>query len=65
MTKRYLNQNDKYVNDLINSIEPDFIFSAKPINRFKNNAEKYGFKKDDVLVFKIGQISKLKEIINK
>ena len=37
MTKRYLNQNDKYVNDLINSIEPDFIFSCKPINRFKTD----------------------------
>lgn len=37
----------------------------EPPIRFKNNAEKYGFKKDDVLVFKIGQITKLKEIINK
>ena len=36
MTKKYLNQNDKYVNNLINSIEPDFIFTSKPINRFKN-----------------------------
>ena len=32
--------------------------------RFKDNAEKYGFKKEDVLVFKIGQISSLKDIIN-
>ena len=41
MTKKSLNQNDKYVQELINSIEPDFIFSNKPINRFnvieKNN----------------------------
>ena len=35
MTKKYLNQNDKYVNDLINTIEPDFIFTSKPIDRFK------------------------------
>ncbi len=46
-----------------------FVLSLEPIMeppiRFKNNAEKYGFKKDDVLVFKIGQITKLKEIINK
>ena len=41
MTKKALNQNGKYVQELINSIEPDFIFSNKPINRFnvieKNN----------------------------
>ena len=41
MTKKSVNQNGKYVQELINSIEPDFIFSNKPINRFnvieKNN----------------------------
>ena len=41
MIKKSLNQNGKYVQELINSIEPDFIFSNKPINRFnvieKNN----------------------------
>jgi len=45
-----------------------FVLSLEPIMeppvRFKNSAEKYGFKKDDALVFKIGQISPLKEIIN-
>ena len=41
MTKKYLNQNDKYVNDLINSIEPDFFFASKPINRFKTVIDKY------------------------
>ena len=35
MTKKTLNQNAKYVQELINTIEPDFIFSNKPINRFK------------------------------
>jgi DNA polymerase len=35
MTKKTLNQNGKYVQELINTIEPDFIFSKKPINRFK------------------------------
>ena len=35
MTKKALNQNGKYVQELINSIEPDFNFSNKPINRFK------------------------------
>ena len=35
MTKKVLNQNDKYVQKLINTIEPDFIFSNNPINRLK------------------------------
>ncbi len=36
MTKKALNQNSKYRRKLIDIIEPDFIFSNKPINRFKN-----------------------------
>ena len=60
MTKRYLNQNDKFVKDLINSIEPDFIFSAKPINRFKTeNIEGKNFEKN-----KLDQIADLKKKIN-
>ena len=42
MTKKTLNQNAKFVQNLINTIEPEFIFSSKPINRFeiiKNNNE--------------------------
>ena len=35
MTKKPLNQNSKYVQKLINTIEPDFIFNDRPINRFK------------------------------
>tara|TARA_Y100000591_G_C21802153_1_gene682683 strand:+ start:795 stop:1517 length:723 start_codon:yes stop_codon:yes gene_type:complete len=35
MTKKRLNQNSKYTQMLIESIEPDFIFNDKPINRFK------------------------------
>ena len=45
-----------------------FVLSLEPIMeppvRFKNNAEKYGFNKEDAIIFKIGQISPLKEIIN-
>ncbi len=45
-----------------------FVLSLEPIMeppiRFKNSAKKYGFKKEDALVFKIGQISPLKDIIN-
>jgi len=44
------------------------ILSLEAINeppiRFKNGAEKYGFKKDDAIIFKIGQVSKLNEILN-
>ncbi len=44
-----------------------FVLSLEPIMeppvRFKENAEKYGFKKKDALIFKIGQVSPLKEII--
>ena len=35
MTKKNLNQNGKYSQDLIDSIEPYFLFSNNPINRFK------------------------------
>ena len=35
MTKKSLNQNAKYVQELINIIEPNFVFENKPINRFK------------------------------
>ncbi len=45
-----------------------FVLSLEPIMeppvRFKENAEKYGFKKEDALIFKIGEISPLKDIIN-
>ena len=35
MAKKTLNQNAKYVQDIIDSVEPDYIFSSKPLNRFK------------------------------
>ena len=41
------------------SLEP----IMEPLTRFKNNAEKYGFNKDDAVLFKIGQISRLNDII--
>ena len=45
-----------------------FVLSLEPIMeppiRFKDNAEKYGFNKKDALIFKIGQISKISDIIN-
>ena len=35
MTKNTLNQNGKYVQELIDLLEPDYVFSNKTINRFK------------------------------
>ncbi len=44
-----------------------FVLSLEPIMepriRFKENAEKYGFKKEDALIFKIGEINSLTEIL--
>ena len=34
MTKKIINQNDKFDDELINTIEPNFKFKYKPINRF-------------------------------
>ena len=45
MTKKTLNQNAKYVHELMDLIEPDLIFSNKPINRLKtvgNNNDNTG-----------------------
>ena len=35
MTKKVINQKSKFDNELINTIEPNFVFKDKPINRFK------------------------------
>jgi L-ascorbate metabolism protein UlaG (beta-lactamase superfamily) len=42
------------------SLEP----IMEPPARFKDNAERYGFNKKDALIFKIGQVTKLSEILN-
>jgi L-ascorbate metabolism protein UlaG (beta-lactamase superfamily) len=42
------------------SLEP----IMEPPVRFKNSAEKYGFKKDDAIIFKIGEVQKLEGLIN-
>ena len=34
MTKKTLNQNSKYIQELIGNIEKGFIFSNNPMNRF-------------------------------
>tara|TARA_B100000963_G_scaffold49842_1_gene38035 strand:- start:902 stop:1612 length:711 start_codon:yes stop_codon:yes gene_type:complete len=56
MTKKTLNQNDKYAQKFMNMIEPDYIFSNKPVNRFK-------FQKSNINQNKLEQLSELKNKI--
>ena len=60
MTKKILDQNMSYKEELLNSIEPNFIFSKKPINRFKSQKAEY----DNKNVEKSAQITELKKLIN-
>ena len=58
MTKKTLNQNAKYVHELIDLIEPDLAFSNKPINRLNavsNNNDNTG---------KLQKLLELKKKIN-
>ncbi len=60
MTKKILNQKDKFDIELINTIETNFIFKDKPINRFnirKNNNDNKQTNKSKLL-------KKLKDKIN-
>ena len=60
MSKKELNQNDKFKHDLIDTFEPNFTFSDKPISRFKmsssNNAKN--------ILDKAEKLLKLKQDIN-
>ena len=44
-----------------------FVLSLEPIleppKRFKDNAEKYGFTKNDAIIFKIGQFEKIENLL--
>ena len=41
------------------SLEP----IMEPPIRFKDSAEKYGFNKEDAIIFKIGEVSTLEKIL--
>ena len=45
-----------------------FVLSLEPIMepplRFKASAEKYGFKKEDTIIYKIGEFGSLKKLPN-
>ncbi len=60
MNKKSSNQTMSYKEELINSIEPNFIFDKKSINRFKFD----GIKNSDKNLNKINQINELKKLIN-
>jgi len=45
---------------VILSLEP----IMEPPKRFKDGAPKYGFKKEDAIIFKIGEVKKLNQLIN-
>jgi|TARA_Y200000002_G_scaffold329146_1_gene293095 DNA polymerase len=60
MTKETLNQNDKYVQELIDIIEPNFIYSKDAINRFQSIKDNINKIKED----KSDQLDKLKEKID-
>ena len=60
MTKKILNQNAKYDQEFVNTVEPNFIFNNKPINRlkiFENNI-------NNIEIDKKERITKLKKKIN-
>ena len=44
-----------------------FVLSLEPIMeppvRFKDNAEKYGYKKDDAIIFKVGEFKKIEDLL--
>ena len=60
MTKRTLNQNAKYDQELINTFEDQFNFVNKPINRFKISHNNKALK----ILNKSERLSKLKEEIS-
>ena len=60
MTKKLSDQNMSYREELINSIEPNFIFSKKPINRFKFK----NTKNSDKNLNKTNEINELKKLID-
>ena len=60
MSKKNLNQNAKYTQKFIDIIEPNFIFSQKPINRFKTVQKNKNKSSNN----KIDELSKLREKIN-
>ena len=60
MTKKVINQKGKFDEELINTIEPNFVFEDKPINRFNIIEKSNGEDQID----KAERLEKLKKLIN-
>ena len=60
MTKKVINQKGKFDDELINTIEPNFVFKNKPINRFNFTENDEGEKQTD----KADLLNNLKKQIN-
>ena len=60
MSKNALNQNAKYVQSLVDTVEPDFTFNSSPINRFKSSEND----KENYHMNKLDELKKLKDKIN-
>ena len=59
MPKKDLNQNTKYYQELINSVDYNFDFNEQPLNRFKTDIQN-----TDLNVDKFEQLLNLKQKIN-
>ena len=60
MTKKMINQKGKFDDELIDTIEPNFVFKNKPINRFNLTVSNENDNQTD----KIDQLNTLKKQIN-
>jgi DNA polymerase len=60
MTKKAINQNSKFTQELINTIESKFVYADKPINRFNFTEKEYDINHED----KKNLLLKLKKQIN-
>ena len=60
MTKKDLNQNAKFEQELIDTFEPNFIFSEKPLNRFNSTKNNNNLE----ILNKAEKLSELKRKIN-
>ena len=64
MSKKEINQKTNYDLELLNSIESNFIFNEKPINRLENTIKKLNPENKDRQIHKINELTKLKKQIN-
>ena len=64
MSKKVINQNTNYDFELLNSLESNFTFNEKPINRFKNDNNSFKAKNKDSEINKKENLAQLEREIN-